>query len=137
MEEPNYSSDEDSAALGLQEALILRSRAETTSPTTMPRVYRPPLGGPLRWQDDASGELPRVMLAFFERRRKLTPAEIERVRDYGEYYIDAPMWGCNPYVDEEGRAYFARLRTQIKVARTVGDLDQWIHACLEIGIDPY
>lgn len=121
MEEPNYTT----------------TRQRDSVPTKMPRVYRPPLGAPLRWQDDASGELPRIMLTFFEQKRELTPIEVERVRDYGEYYLDAPMWDANPYIDEEGRAELAGLREQIKAAHTVGDVDRWIHACLAIGIDPY
>ncbi len=121
----------------MQQAIVLRARGDVETPQKMPRVYRPPLGAPLRWQDDMSGELPRIMLAFFEQQRELSPDEFERVRDYGEYYLDAPMWDANPHLDDEGRAELAALREQIKAARTVGDLNQWINACLEIGIDPY
>jgi hypothetical protein len=101
----------------------------------IPNIY--PNGGPLAWQNDTSGTMPAVMLAFFERKKPLTPAQFELVREWGEYYLNAPAWDANPYMDDEMRAELAALRKQIKEAKDLKDIDAWVEACLDIGIDPY
>lgn len=106
----------------------------------IPDVYYPMMGnpeilGPLRWQDDQSGVLPAAMLAFFE--DGTTLEQLELVREYGEYYIHAPMWDWNPHLTEEGKAELARARRLIKTAHTRQDLMEWVDACLDMGIDPF
>jgi hypothetical protein len=101
----------------------------------IPNFY--PGGGPLAWQNDTSGVMIATMLTFFERKEPLTPAQFELIREWGEYYLNAPCWDANPHIDDEGRAELAALRKQIKEARSLQDIDAWIEACLDIGIDPY
>jgi hypothetical protein len=101
----------------------------------IPNIY--PNGGPLAWHNDTSGTMPAVMMDFFERKKPLTPAQFELVREWGEYYLNAPAWDANPHIDDEGRKELADLRKQIKEARTLQDIDAWVEACLDIGIDPY
>ena len=110
---------------------------------TMPNFYREmfPGGpaGPLRWQDEQSGVLPAAVLAYFEHRQ--TPAQLKLVVEYLRYYLHAPCWDDNPYLDEEGRAELAGLRariTEIQQSPEVNEhkIETWIWDCLEMGIDP-
>lgn len=111
--------------------------------TYMPNLYitGPGGAGPLYWGDEQGGLLTTVMLAFFEHGadagKGITPEQLELVREYGEYYLNAPMFDDNPHHDDESRAQLATLREQIKKAKTFEEINQWIHACLDIGIDPY
>ncbi len=103
-------------------------------PSRIPNFYRPPIGGPLRWQDDVSGELPAAMKAFVDHhvvKTPITPEQIELVREYFEYYINAPCWTV-----EGMETQFTRLRESIKTLKSVQEIDAWIHQCLEVGIDP-
>ena len=100
----------------------------------MPDYYRPPLAAPLRWQDDQTGELPAAVMAYFD--RKQTPEQLELVRDYCQYYINAPCWDNNPYNDEENRRELREVREAIKRVKTHKELNDWIYQCLDMGIDP-
>lgn len=91
--------------------------------------------GPVRWQDDTTGILPTAMLAYFE--KKQTSEQFDLVREYGEYYINAPCWDWNPHLTEEGKAELEQVRSQIKTVKTEQDMLDWIHACLDLGIDPF
>lgn len=99
----------------------------------MPNFYRE-WGGPLRWRDDQTGELPTAVLAFFD--RKQTPDQLELVRDYCEYYINAPCWDDNPYNVEEDFERLRKRRKEITQAKTFMDINGWIHRCIDMGIDP-
>ena len=111
----------------------------------MPNFYMPgPMGGmPLRWQDEQSRHMSRAIMAFFNHvvknpgYERLSDEHFEMVREYGQYYINAPCWVNNAEGDEEILAQLETLRKQITEAKTVQDIDQWIDACLEVGIDPY
>ena len=98
------------------------------------RFYRPPLGLPLRWQDEQSGLLPTAVWAYYNHvARPATHPEPTRdqmslVLEYVRYYIEAPCW--------QGADGLADLRTAAAVMKSAEDLDRWIWMCLEIGIDP-
>lgn len=100
----------------------------------MPPFYRPPFGGPLRWQDDTSGELPRAVKAFFKHQcvASLSATHLELVRDYCEYYINAPCW-----FSEHMETEFAQLRARIKTVASADELNAWLHDALGVGIDPF
>lgn len=97
-----------------------------------PRIYREPLGGPLRWQDDVTGVLPSAMRAFLDaghpRKHAPTAEQLELVRDYFEYYIAAPCWRK----DES----FTAVEERIKTAKTIRELSAWLKDALKVGIDP-
>jgi hypothetical protein len=101
----------------------------------MPVIYRPPNGGPLRWQDDVTGVLPKAVLAFLDvsigRDVSFTAEQLGLVRDYCQYYINAPCWET---ADMESS--FIELRERIIGVQTVEELDKWLHDCLYVGIDP-
>ena len=105
----------------------------------IPDFYRPmfPGGprGPLRWQDDVSGVMPAAMLAYFD--HGASPEQFALVREYGEYYINAPCWDWNPHLTEEGKAELTQVREQIRTVKTEQELSDWMDACLDLGIDPF
>ncbi len=114
--------------------------------TYMPNLYvvGPGGAGPLHWGNEQGGLLKQAMLAFFIHGadavgavKEITPEQLELVREYGEYYLNAPCWDYNPHNDEEIWAKLAELREQIKKATTFEEINQWIRQCLDIGIDPY
>ena len=96
--------------------------------------YRPPLGLPVAWQDDVSGTLPQVVMAYFAhgsgRGTALADDELVLLRGYLEYFINAPCWR------DSGAGEITQLRTRIAQVRTEEEIDAWVEACLEIGIDP-
>jgi len=97
----------------------------------MPNWYRPPLGLPLRWQDEQSGELPAAIMAYFHHKEQpMLRLQIKLVLDYLRYYIHAPCWMYDP--PEE----LAELRSRVETLSTEEEIDAWIQDCLEIGIDP-
>ena len=105
--------------------------------TRIPKFYRPGIGGggPLRWQDDVTGVLPRAVMAFVNyggKQSNVPPTEqqLGLVREYMEYYVNAPCW-------RQGDAHeLDVLREKIQTLHTVEDLDNFIHECLRIGLDP-
>ena len=93
----------------------------------MPRFYRPPLGLPLNWKDEVTGELPSAVLAFYH--QNPTSAQLTLVIEFLAYFIHAPCWQ-----DETGA--LEMLRAQIKDVQTLAQVTAWIADCLEIGLDP-
>ncbi len=103
----------------------------SSRPSRIPKIYRPPTGGPLRWQDDESGETQAAVAAYFLHREDgfpMTPEQIEIVRDYCQYYIEAPCWAPGT-VDV--------LQAKICTVKTARALCIWLGEALEIGIDPF
>lgn len=98
----------------------------------MPDFYRPPMGAPLRWQDDVTGKLPRAVFAFLGGQHTCTPEELALVADYLLYYIKAPCWKT-----EAGPEIFAALRAAtVETLSSREALDAWLMKALEVGIDP-
>lgn len=97
----------------------------------IPNVYRPPLGLPLNWKDETSGELPSAVFKYFSSEH-LFESEISLIVEYCQHYINAPCWDATGGFPTE----LAALRLSATTISTVGDINQWINACLEIAIDP-
>lgn len=92
--------------------------------------------GPLRWADEQSGILPSAVLAYFGSAtgdgKPATPNDVEIVRAYAQYYINAPCWEMGGMEEE-----FARLRESIKTVASEYELAGWLNLALDIGIDPF
>lgn len=101
----------------------------------MPDFYLPPLGLPLRWQDEVTGMLATAIDAFLTYQVGEGPepaeAQVGLIQKYFRYHINAPCWKSSGLETE-----LAALRAGVGELRSPGDLNSWIHKCLEIGIDP-
>lgn len=102
----------------------------------MPDFY--PGGGPLYWMNDTSGQMPEAVKAFLNHglgQATCTPAQTELVRQYCEYYINAPCWSLG----EPGEQYhdtFIELRERVKTLKTAEEIAAWINESCGLGIDP-
>lgn len=104
-------------------------------------TYLEPLGLPLYWRHEASGELQAAILAYLDNRIAgipITAEQFELVRAYMEYVINAPCWGRNPWIalDHEAVDILDRLKRDVAQLKTPDEISAWLHCCLEIGIDP-
>lgn len=97
------------------------------------KFYRPPLGLPLRWQDEQSGVLPNAIKAFFK--NEANEEQISLVKAWLKYYIDAPCWIKNA-TEDETRTAMATLRETVEALKEANEILDWIYKCLELGIDP-
>lgn len=99
----------------------------------MPKTYVLPWGIPLYWRDEQSGELPRAVEAYIAFMGANGPAlskqQLELVIDYLRYFINAPCWA--------GFSKLAMLRVRATRLKTVDDVDKFIQAALNIGLDPF
>lgn len=106
----------------------------------IPPIYRLPLGLPLAWQDETTGQLPAAVRAFYAHGARMGPApsaeQLALIHAYLVHVIHAPCWDQNPYATADDHAALTRLRTMIREARTFEAIDTWIEGCLELGIDP-
>ncbi len=107
-------------------------RVTIYKPKRIPDIYPPPLGLPLNWRNETSGDLPRAIFKFFSSRH-LSPDEISLVAEYCQHYINAPCWDAVGGFPDE----LAALRQSAALLSTVDQIGQWINGCLEIAIDPF
>lgn len=106
----------------------------------MPAIYRPPMGLPLRWQDEQSGELSKAVWAYINHgagktKTPPTPEELATLKDYLAYYIKAPCWMANAQ-DPGMEADLKAAILKIDLVVTYEDIRDFIYACLHLGIDP-
>lgn len=107
----------------------------------MPTTYREPMGLPLNWRDDVTGELPAAVMRYygFKVGEAAEPdqKQIELIRDYLVYYIEAPCWLAKLVEGEPGElAALAELRKQAREISSAEDIHRFIWACLDVGMDP-
>lgn len=102
----------------------------------IPYTYVQPLGLPLNWKNETSGELPKVVFKFFGR-EPLSDEEISLIAEYCQHYINAPCWDAYNNQRSGFPTELAALRQSAAAISTVPDISRWISACLEIGIDPF
>lgn len=107
-------------------------RVTIYQPRRIPNVYSPPMGLPLNWKHETSGELPRAVFKFFSS-QQLSPDEISLVAEYCQHYINAPCWDAVGGFPDELTA----LRQSANSLSSVSDISRWINACLQIAIDPF
>lgn len=105
-------------------------------PKRIPNTYRPPLGLPLNWKDEISGELPKAVFKYFGR-EPMSAEEISPVGEFCQHYINAPCWDANNNQSGGFPNELAALRQSAALISTVPDISRWISACLEIAIDPF
>jgi hypothetical protein len=112
----------------------------------MPTTYAPPLGGPLNWADEQTGELKGAVIAYYStiapyfsdqgEHRPITEDQIDLVGQYLRYYIDAPIWERNPHATEHTKKVLEQLRETAKDLKTVKDISHWLARAADLGLDP-
>jgi hypothetical protein len=102
--------------------------------TRLPNFYRPPLGLPMFWRDEMSGELAAAVEAYLADRRDDVPmsyAQVILLRDYICHYVNAPCWE-----NEEFARELAALREAAPRLNSPDAIAGWIWAARGIGMDP-
>lgn len=92
-------------------------------------VRRPPL----YWINETSGEMARIVKKFLNG-DEMTRHEISTLAAYFEQWITSDAWDLNPSGDPEGQ--LAHLRATVRTLETRDGISRWLHAALDIGIDP-
>ena len=99
--------------------------------TIIPRVYPNLGGGPLYWQHEESGRLESAVRAYLER-QEVTPLFL----DYLNYWVDAPAFKANPFLDDEGRLELQNLIERSATLRTAEEVSVWLSDVQDMAIDP-
>ena len=101
----------------------------------IPDYYRPPLGLPLAWRDELSGELARAVEAYLDNRisgETVLDEQITMLREYLVHYIDAPCWNSQI----EFAIELSDLRASARELDSATEISEWIAKAMEIGLDP-
>ncbi|MBG1268258.1 hypothetical protein [Nostoc sp. WHI] len=105
-------------------------------PKRIPDIYRSPMGLPLNWTDETSGELPDAVFKYFGR-QPLSTEQISLIAEFCQHYINAPCWDANNNQSGGFPNELTSLRQSAARISSVDDISRWIDACLEIAIDPF
>jgi hypothetical protein len=96
-------------------------------------VYCPPLGLPLNWRNETSGELSAAVDRYYGFRigegTAPTPAQITVMIDYIRHHINAPCWAVNGEVES--------LKEQAANLQSVEDINTYIRQARAISLDPF
>ena len=108
----------------------------------MPAFYRP-MGLPLFWRDEASGELPAAVEGFLKwvvgEAESVPAAAMKLVCDYCVYFIHAPVWE-HTFAKFECEDYLAELnelKARSKLLASAKSVRRWNEECLDLGVDPF
>lgn len=94
-------------------------------------------GMPLYWRDDITGAMTSAVMAYLERTANAT--QLALIIAYIQHHIHAPCWlESSPYsdVDEEMATEIRALRARSLALVSADDVNQYIQAALQIGLDP-
>ena len=106
----------------------------------MPSYYKPPLGLPFNWRDEASGVLPLTVERYYGSRIDgvpLHPGEVRLLADYLAHYINAPCWDAASEGSEISARTLTDLREEVKSLKTADDIGAWISKGMDIGLSPF
>jgi hypothetical protein len=88
---------------------------------------------PKFWRYETGVQLGPVIERYLNR-RKLSAEDVNLIRAYLRQWIDSPVWDMAPAGDLSRE--LASLRATTSAIQSRADIDRWIWAGLEIGIDP-
>ncbi|MBW4598714.1 MAG: hypothetical protein KME29_03770 [Calothrix sp. FI2-JRJ7] len=109
--------------------------ADAMKENPIPNFYSPPMGVPLYWRDEQSGQLENAIFAYLEfvtKHATVPPNETQifLIRYYFEHYIMAPCW------QDDGNGTLTRLREDTKNINSVEAISAWLKLASEIALDP-
>lgn len=103
-------------------------------------AFRPPLradhpDAPKYWTNETSGVLKPVIEVYLSG-KLMTLREVAVMRAYLRQWIMSPVWDMNPRRTNGDALTLAALRERIDSIVTRLDIERWLAAALESGIDP-
>ena len=90
---------------------------------------------PKYWRAEVSGRLEGPIMRYLEG-KLMSTEDITLIRLYLRQWIDSPVWLMNPEMDSGARRALTELRQRVRLISTRQDLDVWLHAAMDLGIDP-
>lgn len=103
-------------------------------------AFRPPLradhpDAPKYWMNETSGVLKPVVEAYL-RNEPLTLRDVAIMRAYLRQWIMSPVWDMNPRQTRADALGLSALRERLDTIASRDDIERWLAAALESGIDP-
>lgn len=113
----------------------LLTEAEVKYINPIPSIYQLPLGIPLNWRMEESGQIKDAVLAFYNHvtnKGNSPPNEhqIFLLKCYIEHYINAPCW-----LDID--CMLTQLKKEVRQLDSVERISLWLEKAMNIGLDPF
>lgn len=97
-------------------------------------------GTPLNWRDDVTGGMESAVMAYLNQgQEEVSPEHLQLVIAYIQHHIHAPCFlEESPFgeVDPWMSGYIIGLRQKALNLKTVEDVNEYIDAAMEVGLDP-
>lgn len=90
---------------------------------------------PKYWQHESSGRL-KGPISRYLNNESLSADDILCIRAYLRQWIDSRTWDMNPAATGEDMRVLAELRARARQIKNRLDIDQWVWAATEWGMDP-
>lgn len=90
---------------------------------------------PKFWRHETSGILEGPIMRYLEG-QPVSSEDVRLIRLYLEQWIDSPVWLMNPSADATAKAELEKLRQSARRITSRKDIDAWIEAGMDLGIDP-
>jgi hypothetical protein len=90
---------------------------------------------PKFWQAEVTGRLEGPIMRYLQS-EPVSLDDIRLIRLYLQQWIDSPVWEMGPEMDAAAKEKLAYLRQGARLIKNRPDIDAWIEAALDIGIDP-
>lgn len=90
---------------------------------------------PKYWRHEVTGRLEGPIKRYLEN-APLSGDDAMLIRLYLQQWINSLVWEMNPHTNDGARRKLAEMRKNAREIKTRKDIDGWIHAANDIGIDP-
>jgi hypothetical protein len=97
-----------------------------------PKLDRDHPDAPKYWKNETGGRLAAAVHAYLDNPAAMTVRDMALMRAYLSQWIQSPAWDANP----RGAQLVAELRAGVGAIRDARDLQAWMHACEDAGLDP-
>jgi hypothetical protein len=131
---PNELATVEDAIAYIRQGLPLKCEWFDHTTASLPLLVEyPPTGLPLNWQDETSGTLESSIKKYLNddsSEEKITQDDIERIKSFFWYYINAPCWDKSPSFD------LTPLKRSVRLIYSAEDISDCLRQFFEIGLDP-
>lgn len=104
----------------------------------IPNIYRMPMGLPLNWRDEVSGQLSAAVERYYDycvgEAAAPTSDQISLLIEYTQHHINAPCWvvGGTKFGDE-----IMALKEKAAIMKTIKDIHAYIEQAMDLALDPF